>query len=185
MARNLTNGMVTHFTSENTRPILLIKGEFDSGNLNLWTGLGELFWNGEVYNGSGEILKISKIEETTELKATGVTFTLSGVEPDLISLALNEPYQGRAASLYIAAVDESGILVPDPFLMFEAEMDVMNISDDVDDPVITLSVENILVSLRRVIKRFWTKEDQALEFPDDQAFDLIPSLQEKEIIFGR
>ena len=70
MARSLSASMVTEVTSNVMSPIVLIKLEFDSGDLNLWTGIGNITFNGDTYTGAGDVIDISTVQETTKLKRT-------------------------------------------------------------------------------------------------------------------
>ena len=68
MTRSLTAGMVTEATAPSLRPILLVKIAFDSGDLNLWTGIGDLVFSGDTYTGAGDLLAFSPVEESDDLR---------------------------------------------------------------------------------------------------------------------
>jgi len=184
MARNLTSGMVTQVTADTLTPVLLFKFEFDSGALRLWTGAGEITYDSEVYTGSGRLLEMTTITETQSVKASGVNFRLSGVNGDLISLALTEDYNGRDANVWLGAI-ENGSLVTSPYLVFKGKMDVMEFDEGGEDSQITLSAENELISLQRARKRLYTPQDQAINYPNDKGFDFVVTLQDKELRWGR
>jgi len=184
MARSLTSGLQDAITAKNIRPFFLIEGHFDSGNLNLWTGLGNLIFNSKTYIGTGTILQIASIKESKNIEALGTSFTLNGLDQAIIQIAMNEDYQDRPAYLYMGAFDDNWQVIVDPYLAFEGRMDVMPIQKRPDSVTVTLTVENILVDLNKPVIWFYTPEDQGLYFPGDTGFDRVTSLQNKDIQLG-
>lgn len=184
--------------------VLLIEGRFDSGTVCLWTGLGDLDWNGQTWTGAGDILGVSFARETTEMSADGASVTLTGIKSALIALALTEDYQDRPILIRLALLSAdpigdfssdfssdfyrplaSGNVMADPIVLFAGRMDVMEIEEGGDTARFTISAENRLVDLRRVRERRFTPEDQKLTYPGDLGLDFIPVLQDAEIVWGR
>lgn len=180
--RDISSALLAVFQSTDFEPVLLFKFEFDSGELRLWNGYRNLTFNSEVYTGSGLLLGVSKIEESQSLKASNLTLTLNGINASIISIALTEDYQGRPFTLWIGALDLSGVLVSDPLLVFKGEMDVMTLADNGESATIELVVENNLIILQRKKERRYNDEDQELDFPGDRFFEFVPSIQKKEIV---
>lgn len=185
MSRDLTSGMIGEVTAAALRPVVLVKAEFDSGDLLLWSGIGQITHNGDIYTGAGNLLNISEVSETTSIEAQGATFVLSGIPSAIISLALNEDYQGRAISMYFGCLSDLGALVADPVLMFKGTMDVVQIDDSGDTATVSVQAENRLIDLRRSMVRRYTPEDQKQDFPADKGLDFVAGLQEKEIVWGK
>lgn len=182
MSRDLTAGMQTEVAGKLIRPLVLVKFEFDSGDLRLWNGIRPLTFNAEVYTGAGNLLQISGIQETQMLKAAGVTFTLSGIDAAAIAVALAEDYHGRPVTMWFGALDASENIIGDPFAQFKGTLDVMTLEDDGQTATIAVAAENELVNLERARERRYTDEDQELDYPGDRIFEFVPGLQQKEII---
>ncbi len=182
--RNLTSGIKTEITAKRFRPVVFFKFAFDGGDLNLWTGIGPISWNGDTWEGSGDLLSVSPVRETQKTKAVGVEFSLTGIKTSIVSLALSEDYQGRVAQMWLAMLDTSQNVISDPYLNFKGRMDVMTIEDSGDTATISLTAESVLVDLQKPKERRYTDEDQQNEFPGDKGFEFVPGLQEKEIRFG-
>jgi len=185
---------------------------FDGGPLRLWTGVGDATIDGETYAGTGNLLDVSSIEETSDIAVRGATLTLSGVPSEVISLALSEPYQGRVCNVYfgVLGVDDqytvSG-LHPGFIADFESEfyttsageeiyqtslveifagyMDEMNIDEGPDTSTVELKVENKLIDLERARVRRFTSGYQKSVYPGDKGLDFVESLQDKEVVWGR
>ncbi len=76
-------------------------------------------------------------------------------------------------------------VLADPFTLFEGQMDTMDISDNGETADVIVNCESKLISLQNARPRRYTKSDQNLTFPDDEGLDYVPSLQDKEIVWGR
>lgn len=184
MARDITNGVATQLQAGAVEPALLYEGEFASGFIRLWSGLGPLSWNGYTWTGVGTLGGISDIEETAEIRASGVTVTLSGIPSDLIAAVLSDARHGRAGRVYLAFF-LAGSIVADPTLIFEGRLDVPSIDEGGDSASISITYESELMDLERARERRWTPEDQAIDYPDDKGFDYVASLQDAQIVWGR
>lgn len=186
MARSLTAGMVTEVTAASLQPILLVKLAFDSADLNLWTGIGDLSFGGDTYTGAGDLLTFSRIEESDDLKAVGLTGTLSGIPSSLIAIALAEDYMGRAVTVWFGALDSAGALVTSPFKVFAGLIDTMPVEDGGETATIQVTAENRLARLEESRARRYTPEDQAIDYPDDKGLDFVVALNDgREIVWGR
>ena len=104
MSRSLSTEMQAVASAYLVRPIYLVKMEFDSDDVNLWSGLGNLVYDGDTYIGTGDLMDISPVKESEELIANGVNFTVSGIKQSLVSIARDEPYQGRKITLYLSLI---------------------------------------------------------------------------------
>ena len=184
MTRDITAGMITEITATGLTPITFLKFEFDSGDLNLWDGVGDLSWSGDTYTGAGNLLAISPIAETEEIAANGARFTLSGMASSIISTALSEDYQGRPVSMWRGALDSSRAIIADPILIFSGNMDVMIINDSGAMAMVSVVAESQMRALTRPSTRKWTSMDQKAIWPSDKGFDEIPQIQDDPIIWN-
>ena len=184
MARNLTTALKNALTGTQVTPIMLFYADFPSGAVRAWTGYGNLSWGGNTYAGVGHFGGIDRVDEASDQSARGITFSLSGVPSALISVGLNDAYQGRTCSLYIGALDSAGAIVVDPYLMFSGRIDVMAIEDSGDTATILLSGESRLIDLNRPRARRYTHEDQQIDYPGDLGLEYVAGLQDKQLYWG-
>lgn len=186
MPRNLTPTMEAATLAEVVVPIVLIEALFDSGAVRMWSGIGNLTFNSQTYLGAGNLLGIGTVQETQELRATGVDITVSGIPSEMLSLALSEAYQGRVCRVYVGALNtNTGALVGNPYQVFAGTMDVMSISDGGETASIGIAVESRLIDLERGRERRYEHEDQQIDYPGDLFFQYVPTLQDATITWGR
>lgn len=191
MARNLTAAMVTAVTNGTIMPILLAKITTGGGDIRVWTGIGDLSFDAgdgdgaQTYSGIGAFGGISAIQESQDLKASGMTLSLSGVPSAYISAALSDMEQGRPALIFMGLIDTATLaVVSDPYEIFTGITDIPEIIESGETAVINLTIENRLLNLEKKRVRRYTKEDQARDDVTDLGFDQVPALQDFEINFG-
>jgi len=189
MARDITSAFKTAITSTVVRPIVACELDFSTGTLYFWNGYGDLSMtvNGasQTFTGLGDLAGISAVSETTEIKASGITLTLTGVKSSLISAALSANYTNRNAYVYLGLFDSSKNVVSDVYTLFSGKMDVLKINEQAETSTIELAVENRLIAFERANERRYTHEDQQVDFSGDLGFEFIPDLQDKPIVWGK
>ena len=119
--RSLAAGFASALQGSAIQPIVLVELKFDSGAVRLWSGLGNITYNGFSYTGAGTLLAISSMEDTTDIAAKGITISLSGINPQALGIALSEKYQNRTANIYFSL---SG-MVSDAVQVFSGLIDQM------------------------------------------------------------
>lgn len=155
--------------------------DFASGTSRVWTGAGTLRWGGADWLGVGDWGTVSGVQETIELRAAGVTVTLSGIPAGLVSSSIrHQDYRGRRAVLYWGLLNEQLRLDREPLQIWSGYMDVMTLTEG-NTASIALQCENRLVDLERRRTRRYTDADQQDEFPGDRFFEYVPSLQDAVI----
>lgn len=184
MTRSLESAMQSAVVADLVRPIVLVQCAFDSGALNLWTGIGNLTVGGVTYVGAGGLLSVGEMKESSDLAANGITITLEGVTSPLITKARDENYQGRQLQVLLGATDASNGVIADPVVIFSGFMDTMTINETGETASITVTVENRLIEFEKTRVRRYTAEDQRIDFPDDRGLEFVAELAEKEIMWG-
>lgn len=184
MSRSISSAMQAAITADLVRPIVLVQCAFDSGDLNLWNGIGNLTVNSVEYVGAGTLLAIGQIAESSELQANGLTVTLSGITEPLISKARDEDYQGRELKVLLGAMDDTNEVISNPVIVFSGFMDTMTITDSSETATIQVNVENKLIEFERTRVRRYTAEDQKIDYPTDKGLEFVADMQEKEIVWG-
>jgi hypothetical protein len=167
--------------------IFAIKAEFDTSNLLLHSGGGDLVINSETYTGAGTLLAVSDIEDSNDLRSAGVTFQLSGMNATVLSYAVSESYQNRPITLFLAFVSGGTDHVDGVMTLYKGRMTSTSISDSPTEGVtITLITENRLLDLERPCNYRYTKESQvALAGTGDTGFNAVEKLQDTDILWGR
>jgi hypothetical protein len=179
MARALTAGMATELAAAQLRPLLFYEGEFASGFLRLWSGIGTITWNGQSWTGAGNLIAMSPITETADVRAVPMTCTLSAVPSAILSLVIGQARQGKPGKVWFGAMDAAGAIIADPYLAFVGRLDTPTIEESGETGRVSITYENRLIALERPRTRRWTHEDQQIDFPGDIGFEYSASLQDQ------
>lgn len=222
MSRDLSNNVIANLEDEVIYPFFAVELNFDEGTfegvdgnlhdrvLRLWTGFGTLVYNSQDYYGTGNLLDISSVEESTEIGAKGATLTLSGVPSEVISLALTEAYQGRTCNIHFGLIQKGSLelessqevlqdyikledggkitlerVIVDLTQLFTGYMDQMSIDEGPDTSTVQLKVENKLIDLERARVGRFTSQHQKSIYPEDKGLDFVESLQDTTLNWGR
>ena len=185
MARSLTAAALAETQAAQLSPILLFKAQFTSGYVYLWSGMGDLTWDGQTWQGIGVLGGVSEIEETTDIKANGIRVSLSGVPSNMISIALAEVRQNKPCFVYIGFLSASGTIIIDPYQLFAGRLDVPEINDSADTAVLTITAENRLIDLDKARMRYYTDADLKIDYPTDKGFEYVSAIQDIEIEWGK
>jgi len=86
MSRDITTAFATALADQSLRPVIFFEGQFATGWVRIWSGLGEISWNGQAWAGAGSLLGLGSLDETGEVVAGGTAVSLSGVLSDKTSL---------------------------------------------------------------------------------------------------
>ena len=186
MSEKRLNPVLSEVTERQVvRPVLLAEFDFESNVERAWTGVGELVWDSKTFYGTGNLGKVSKIEETTEMKATGASFQLSAIPADLIQDVVSDSIQGHSAKMWIGFMDaDFQNLIDEPHLIHDGRLDTSEILDTGDTATITLNSETRFRDLDRPRTRRLTDAEQQKRFPGDKGLEFTPTMQDKEITLG-
>ena len=208
MSRDISSDLIETLSDDVIHPFFAIELFFDTSTLRFWSGVGELDFGDNTYTGSGNMIAVSAIDETSDISAQGARLTLSGLPSEMINLAINEPYQGRKCFIYFGTLDVTGdrltqqnghlILNQDSSAIlgegdfrdtvtqiFSGYIDQMNIDEGPETSQISVAVESRLIDLQRPRNRRYTDANQKSRFPNDKGFEFVESLQQKKFAWGR
>lgn len=180
MSRTVPSVILAALSQSEVQPFYAVEFLLDSGPIRFWTGYGDRTIQTNVYNGTGNLMSIGGLEEVSDMSAKSANITINGIPSELISLALQEPYQNRACRILFGVVNESDVVE-----VFSGTMDKMTIQDSGDSSTIDLSVESKWVRLDRANIRRYTSESQKSRHSTDTFFDYVAELQDKEVVWGR
>lgn len=187
MPRNLDPEMYAALGNSHIDHLRLVQLQFRSEWLYLSTGSGPVTWNGQTYRGVGDLGTIGEIVEAIEVSADGTTVALSGIQQDDLAEAMNDVMAGGVARIYMALLDGNPFgpeIVGTPWLMFDGKVGQPSVNVQGETIGISITLETGMVYLQRPSGRKYTAADQALDYPDDTAFDWVPALNDLALRWG-
>ena len=185
--RDLTPAMQNEIAKPKLSPLLLLSADFEDGPVRVWTGVGEIVWRGETWQGLGSLLQIDPVQEQVDGSAQGLRLQLSGLDASFFSPVLLGDYQGRRGEIYFGAIREDGSVIEEPCLLFAGQLDSDETEDDGEVATLSLNVESRLADLLRRREYRYTHQDQQALHPgeNDDGLRFVPALQNLGLRWGR
>tara|TARA_Y100000004_G_scaffold194440_1_gene259022 strand:- start:479 stop:1054 length:576 start_codon:yes stop_codon:yes gene_type:complete len=187
MSRTIGTNFRNQIESSRIRPFYAVEIAFKSGTIRTWTGFGSITISSETYIGTGNLLNISNVNETADVRATGIKITLSGIDSSLLSSSLNQDAENGTIKLFFGVLETSSnaqSVVDTPYLLFSGFLDTISVQEDGGKSIITVSGESKLITLERGANRRYTDQDQKNLFAGDRGLEFIDSLQDKQLFWG-
>lgn len=185
MTRELSTDLALALAADELRPIVFFEGEFASGMVRVWSGLGELSWDGKIWAGLGTLLSFGALEESDAVVATGTMISLSAVPPDMVGIAIDEARQGKPGRVWLGLLDAEHQVIADPVKAFVGRLDVPEITDNAESCTVTISYESRLIDLNTARSWRYTDRSQQALFPGDPGFEHVTTIQDREVTWGR
>lgn len=162
-----------------------------------------------IYEGAGELLQISEIEETSNLESTGVKVTLAGVESTAADLFARSTWFREKISIYLGLFGDTfpdgssrafyndNFLSRYPINIFEGRMDTVTLEDSGGSATVTVTAESVLADFERANPQRFTFNNHVLRgtrtaplvqgsptIDGDTAFKHVTEMQKKVIKWG-
>lgn len=183
MSRSMDSAVATGIAQQVVPCAFFAEFQFASGPLRMWSGYGFKSWNSQTWTGAGTMGGMSPADETSDIGASGLAFSLSGISSSLRALALSDPYRGRPCKAWLAILDSSENVLG-AYLYYAGRMDVMTSKGAGKTSELTLQSENRLADLSRARTTRWTNAEQQRISPGDTSLSRIGKLAERPLPWG-
>ena len=176
--------VASRLANDNQKIAYGVSLEFDSGTLNLWSGIGDFVGSDSLtYTGAGELLNIQNVEEDNELSSTNMTISISGLSENIVTYATTEDYQNRTITIKMFFFhpdtdDEIGSVI-----LFKGRMDTLTVNDG-DTFSVIVTAENKLIDLTRPKNLFYTAETQNFLHSGDKGLEFVAKIREQTVNWG-
>jgi len=185
MPRDLATDFKNAVKGAACAPVYFCKMEWSVTTLRLWNGVGDIVWGSQTWNGVGTFGGFDAIVESDSLFARAVTFMLSGIPSDIVSLIYTEKYRGRPAKLYLGALNMATYaLVADPKQIFDGYMESLADVDDGRAATICMRCESSLFRATHLSEGRFTEQGQKSRHSDDFSGRHVPKSNDAPIDWG-
>ena len=165
------------------RPTILMDLVLDDGERNFWTGTYAIEANGKTYLGLPGMDGGISILQTLSLEDLSGDIQLSGVQPELLAISLNDDFQNRTARIYIATLTEAGLLSSSR-LEFTGSIEDIRIQEGPNNPSLEILIRGSFADLESGSNIAYSAADQAKVDADDTFFTFLQAAQEAEPPFA-
>lgn len=171
----------------------LVRFDFTSETMRLWNGNGQLETvDGAVWEGIGQLGGVSGIEQAVNGEAPQATFTLSGIDADIMRLARDEfeaQVKGRLVYVLIQFFGVDDEDDPDnqrpldaPYSLWCGRILSPTFTLDANgERSVSIAAESLFSLRSRPNYAMYTDADQRRRFPGDRGFEFVGSLINKVV----
>ena len=166
-----------------TLPMALLIDMALTSPLRVCTGGWSLVWSGNTYTPVNSLGTVDAVRETTGGQPEALRFSLSGVPSSMVALALAEPVQGKAVSVYVAIFDPATYQILDAALEWAGTLDTMALSESGGTASITVTAEHAGIDLLRAVPVRYTDTDQQRLYPGDLGFQYVTDQADQTLVW--
>ena len=179
MSRSVTGGFAALLAAEHVVAFPLVEMQLATGTLYICGAAHDVTWGGNTYISARGLGDIEAITETdSEIK--GLAFTLQGVTPDIIALALADQSQGRPVTVRLAAL--SGTTLEVDSNVWSGYIDTLSVIDG-PQPVVRVTAEHRLISWQQTQPLRFSDADQQRLHPGDRFFQHAEQTLTKTLVW--
>jgi hypothetical protein len=170
---------------------LLIFMDFKDAPRRWWPGFGDIVAGGQTWQGTGELLSVEGLEQPQGTSAPQTTFTLSGVDAAIITLArqASDRVKNRRVIVYVQffqaepeAGEEAWSNLDAPAAIWTGRMDqIRYAASGVGSRSITVTAESLWVNRSRPAFGLFTDRDQNARFAGDRGLEQVSDLVSKSV----
>ena len=182
MTRGLGTAAEAAIQQDSVATLTAVEVLFGSGPVRLVNGLSPILIEGAEYQPVGILGGVSVIAEKAELSSAGISLALSAIPPDVVAIAMAEPYQGRRVTVWEVILDLDTGLVVQAEIAFRGRANQMNIELG-EQATIELTADDRLVDMDRPNVSRYTDEDQKRRFPGDRGFEFVAATADKDVVW--
>ena len=164
------------------RPLVLVDLDWFSGHVRAHSGVGNVEFMGQTYQGIGALGNISTVKESGEISPHTLTVTLVGIDQALFSEVLNDKSVGRPATIYLALLNEDSTVL-DSELLFKGRIGSPSISVG-DNNVVSVKLVSRLEVWDKQKGDRYTNQSHQKRKPNDDFFRFVAELVDYPIYWG-
>lgn len=168
--------------SEHFNAVFAAEFEFKTGTSRVHTGVGEILIGGQIFYGLGDLGQVGTVSEVNDTSAQSVSVQLSGLNPQLIAISLNESSIGRPVNLYIAVTDDDYTSVRSN-LLFRGKLTSASVITG-EQNAISYSISSVFEEWSKGKPYRYTDESHQKRNGGDRIFRYVAQMSEKSIYWG-
>lgn len=172
---------------------LLVWMDFKDAPRRWWSGFGELRAGGETWLGLGTLISVDGIEQQSGTAATEATFTLSGVDAEIVAITQESTDRvvDRRVVVYLqffhTSETRSGVgeqvhgNLDRPLAIWSGTMGSPRFSGDLTSKTIVVPAETLWADKNKPPFGLFTDRSQKGRYPGDRGCERVASLTHKSL----
>lgn len=180
--RNIPAGILAALQSYKFKPCYFVDIMFDDP-LHFASLYTSKVFNGTEYFGLGNLGKVSRVSENSDLEPQQMSIVIAGVTGASLAAALTDPYINRDVRVYIGMLDDQGALIDDTAMTyFVGKVDELKVEQSTNANIEIIARDRLADWNRPRIERY-TNADQQAKYPGDKGLEFVSQVADKEIVW--
>lgn len=182
MTRGRSSPLKAADTATHKGGAVLIEMLFDAGALRLCIGPYNITAGGNLYQATGALLAVEEHQEAVD-GLEGLTFSLSGLDPAVLSLAIDEPYHRRPLRMLELRFDADHQPVGAPVAEYIGRMTAITSTEEPGGRThrVTVATEHYDADARRVSEIRFSDAEQRRRYSTDAGFEYAAGLTDRTL----
>lgn len=162
---------------------MLVEMAFPGGTLRLALASRDITVGADTYTATGSFLQIDASQEGAD-GTEGLTLSLSGLDPAVLTLVIAEPYKGTVVRVLEQRFDADHQPVEAPSVEFIGRVVAMTSSEQPQDHTHTVVVqtEHYDAEGRRPVSLRFSDAEQRRRYPTDKGAEYVTSMTERVLV---
>ena len=182
MSRGLSTINETQVDSTHVHDVTLVKLELDTP-VYAHSGVGTITYDGNPYIGVGAFGGVSAARESELLGPSAITLSLSGVDSDYITEALDSGNLYDVVTIYQGLRQDDGTLYDDPWTLWKGWYEYAGISVG-EESVVAITCQHDLSQLNEKDGGRYSDEDQQNAYTGDVGLEFTADMVEVKLVWG-
>jgi len=182
--RSITAAFRSELTASQCDPRFLVEIETTASFLRYWTGSADVLFSGDTFQGNGFLKRVDNVSESDD-GTDGIEVHLSGEPSVIVSVILQSLEQNSVGKLWLAFLNDSGVIITSPLLMFSGELDTVELIDGPTEATAILTYESLSSKLEGSKNLRLNHETQITLFAGDLGLEYVPQLEDWQGYWGR
>ena len=144
-------------------------------DFNVWSGDGDLVYDGKTYLGGGQFISLSPVEVTLDQPDQRLTATLVAGDNSITQMFITDKNIYVVEVIWIISIDK-GLTYLNTGRRYRGRTN----NPIYKDGLYTVELEPTLNDQYRQRPRTWSDDDQREVYPDDKGFEFASELSETE-----
>jgi hypothetical protein len=184
MARTIDNLTKIESKKSTLQSVALVEILHTVSPIRLHTGIGDLIYNSNTFQGIGTLGSISSINENTTMATASVDLSLSGIDTLLINTFNRKDIQNSNVTIWHGYIDSSTGALLVPVIVFNGFVNNTSVDIGRDTSVITVNVIDEFTRWQKNFPKRYNNESQTADYPNDILFSRQTEMLQESITWG-
>lgn len=183
MPRTIDNLTKIESKKSTVQSVALVEILHTVSPIRLHTGIGDLIYNSNTFQGMGTLGRISSINENSTMATASVDLSLSGVDTSLISTFNRKDMQNSNVTIWHGYINDLGTLLV-PVVIFNGFVNNSSVDIGRDTSVINLNVIDEFTRWQKNLPKRYNNESQTSDYPNDILFSRQAEMFKETLTWG-